>query len=337
MYQSSRGGKVYVPMDVDSRLLQNATPRFAKLLTNKYAQMSAEGVETDLRDNHGRQVSSHYIQEVFSALGDVLRDRELEWEYTLPDFGEQEVSHVGIGRDGTTTHILGMGYKETMAGTISFYNKAGNRLTTIYLGCAPEKGKGTFDGLFRREIEIVKKRFGQATYVGIADGAIDNWTFLAPLTETQIQDFFHVAEYIRKFAEATFRKAAEGKLFQEKYRTILRDEKDGAQQVLTAMKQGILKIKNTQKTEQARSAITYMENHKHKMDYSVYKELGYPIGSGVTEAACKTFIKQCLSQSGMKWTNESVDDVLMARALILSQGRWNQFWNKIDRFGHSAN
>jgi hypothetical protein len=325
-------------MDSDSRLLQGSTPRFAKMLTNKYAQMSAQGVEVDLRDNHGRQVSSHYVQVVFCALGAVLRDRELTWEYALPDLGAEEVSHIGIGRDGTTTHILGMGYKETMAGTISFYNKAGNRLTTIYLGCSPEKKKGTFDGLFRREIEIVKKRFANAKYIGIADGAVDNWTFLEPLTGVQIQDFFHVTEYIRKFAEAAFKKVAERKIFQEKYRTILRDEKDGAQQVLIAMKEGILKIKNAPKTEQAQSAITYMENHKHKMEYAEYKKSGYPIGSGVTEAACKTLVKHHLSQSGMKWTKESVDDILLARALILTDGRWNQFWNKIDRFGYfSAN
>lgn len=325
---------MYVPMDVESRLLQSATPRFAKILTNKYAQMSAEVVETDMRDNHGRQVSSHYVQQVFSAFGDVLRERELEWEYTLPDFGDQEVSHIGIGRDGTTTHILGVGFKETMAGTISFYNKAGNRLTTIYLGCSPEKKKETFDGLFRREIEIVRKCFPHAEYIGIADGAVDNWIFLTPLTETQIQDFFHVTEYIKKFAEATYKKAADVKSFQEKYRTILRDEENGALQVLTVMKKEILKIKEVHKVEQAQSAITYLENHKHKMDYVAYKKLGYPIGSGVTEAACKTLVKQRLSQSGMKWTKESVDDILLARALILSDGRWNQFWNKIDRFGY---
>lgn len=298
--------------------------------------MSAEGVEIDLRDNHGRQISSHYVQDVFSALGTVLRDRELEWEYALPDFESELVSTIGIGRDGTTTHILGVGYKETMAGTISLYNKAGKRLTTIYLGCAPEKKKGTFDGLFRREIEIVKKRFADSKYTGIADGAVDNWIFLEPLTEVQIQDFFHVAEYIKKFAEAAYKKPADGKIFQEKYRTILRDEEHGAQQVLTTMKEGILKIKNALKIEQAQSAITYIENHKHKMDYAEYKKLGYPIGSGVTEAACKTLIKQRLSQSGMKWTKESVDDILLARALILSDGRWTQFWNKIDRFGYSS-
>jgi hypothetical protein len=40
------------------------------------------------------------------------------------------------------------------------------------------------------------------------------------------------------------------------------------------------------------------------------------------------------SQSGMKWSKEGVDDILLARALILTDGQWNQFWNKIDRFGY---
>ena len=65
VYQSSRGGKLYVPMDAGSRLLSGATPRFAKILGSKYAQMSAEGVERDLEENHGRKISSHYVQKVF--------------------------------------------------------------------------------------------------------------------------------------------------------------------------------------------------------------------------------------------------------------------------------
>ena len=38
------------------------------------------------------------------------------------------------------------------------------------------------------------------------------------------------------------------------------------------------------------------------MKYADYQNEGYPIGSGVTEAACKTVAKQRLSQSGMRWT-----------------------------------
>jgi hypothetical protein len=324
-------------MDDGSRLLSNSTPRFAKILGSKYAQMSAQSVERDLAENHGRQISSHYVQNVFDSLGEVLRHRELEWEYALPDIGEDEVVCASFGRDGTTTPILKEGYKETMAGTITLYGKGHKRLTTIYLGCAPEKNKVSFDALFEREVALIKQKYPATKYIGLADGSHENWRVLDPMTTTQILDFFHAAEYIRIFAESYIKDVIERRIFQEKYRTIVRDEPHGAITFLEIMKQEIGGIKCAEKREKAQSAITYFENHKDKMAYKIYTDLGYPIGSGVTEAACKTLIKKRLSQSGMRWKKGNVDDILLARGLILTEGRWNQFWDKIDHIGYFAN
>ena len=69
------------------------------------------------------------------------------------------------------------------------------------------------------------------------------------------------------------------------------------------------------------------------MNYPEYLEDNLPIGSGVTEAACKTLIKQHLCCSGMKWTERGAGIILSLRALVITKGRWNQFWDKLDRYG----
>ena len=74
------------------------------------------------------------------------------------------------------------------------------------------------------------------------------------------------------------------------------------------------------------AAITYFANHKHQMHYSRYRKQSLPIGSGVTEAACKTLIKQRLCQSGMRWKDKGAGIVLSLRSLMLTRGRWQQFW-----------
>ena len=81
------------------------------------------------------------------------------------------------------------------------------------------------------------------------------------------------------------------------------------------------------------AAITYFSNHLHQMDYWRYAAAGYPIGSGVTEAACKTLVKQRLCCSGMRWTTAGAQTILSLRALVKTDCRWNQFWDKITRFG----
>jgi hypothetical protein len=58
-----------------------------------------------------------------------------------------------------------------------------------------------------------------------------------------------------------------------------------------------------------------------------------PIGSGGTEAACKTLVKQRLCGSGMRWKSQGAKVVLSLRALVQTTNRWQQFWDKINQFG----
>ena len=69
------------------------------------------------------------------------------------------------------------------------------------------------------------------------------------------------------------------------------------------------------------------------MNYPEQVEKNLPIGSGVTEAACKTLVKQRLCGSGMRWKEKGKKVVLSLRALMQSKGRWQQFWDNIDQFG----
>ena len=82
-------------------------------------------------------------------------------------------------------------------------------------------------------------------------------------------------------------------------------------------------------------AISYIGNHLPRMDYHLHGLLGLPIGSGVTEAACKSVVKERLCGSGMKWGSQGAADVLELRAMVKSKGRWEEFWSKAARFGFS--
>jgi hypothetical protein len=85
--------------------------------------------------------------------------------------------------------------------------------------------------------------------------------------------------------------------------------------------------------EKLQRAITSFSNHPHQMDYANYRANHFPIGSGVTEAACKTLVKQRLCCSGTRWKEKGASIVLSLRALVLTQTRWEQFWGKIDQYG----
>ncbi len=90
-----------------------------------------------------------------------------------------------------------------------------------------------------------------------------------------------------------------------------------------------------EKRDSLEQAITYFENQKKRMNYSRNIDNNLPIGSGVTEAACKVLVKQRLCGSGMRWKEKGAAAVLALRALSYTEGRWKQFWQKIDVAGVS--
>jgi hypothetical protein len=85
--------------------------------------------------------------------------------------------------------------------------------------------------------------------------------------------------------------------------------------------------------EKAKKVLTYYQNNKHMMNYPDRLKKDQPMGSGVTEAACKVIVKQRLCKSGAKWKNKGAGIVLSLRCLSRSEGYWDHFWGKVNQYG----
>jgi hypothetical protein len=145
--------------------------------------------------------------------------------------------------------------------------------------------------------------------------------------------FFHASEYLTKVSKAAFKRSDQtNQWYQKSYHT-LKEEKDGAELILSQMKVFLNKKIKEDKKAIIQSAITYFTNHLHQMDYCKYRQNNWPIGSGVIEAACKVIIKQRLCNSGMRWKDYGAKTVLALRCFNKSDGMWEQFWNKVNRYG----
>jgi len=298
--------------------------------------MSSGKVAEDLLDNHGRRLSRDYIQKLSGEVGELIEQKETEWTYALPN-NITDTQVISIGRDGTTMPIRSEGYREAMNGTISFYDGEQKRLHTIYMAQAPQYGKLDFNTRFSQEITRIKQQFPDAVYIGLADGAIDNWTFLEPYVDESILDYWHVCEYLTKASKAYSRSTYEKKEWLKNARKRLKEEPGAAKALLEEIKGFRKKRKVGKKAkEELETAITYFTNHLHQMDYYTYAAKNYPIGSGVTEAACKVIIKQRTNQSGMRWYIDRSQKILNIRALHRTKGRWKQFWKYIDQLGIAA-
>lgn len=334
VYQSCKGGAIYCPLDQSARIIVNSTPRHAQMVSWKFAHMPSTEVEQDFLKNHGRKIHRRTAKDLAEVVASIAQSKEESWTYELPDLPEP-VATVSLGLDGANL-LYKEGYRIAMCGTIALYDDEGNRMHTVYTAAAPEYGKATFIKRFSVEIEKMKARFPDATYVGVADGAPDNWTFLDPVTSFQILDFYHVSEYVAEAAEAIY----PGKKMQTQRKSWLRTtlhelkhDAGKAKRLWMELKKAMPGNKRIASEEKLDKARTYFKNHWHQMIYPQALENKLPIGSGVTEAACKTLVKQRMCKSGMRWKEQGASMLLTLRALAKSTGHWDAFWSKMNRYG----
>lgn len=333
IYQSSKGGRGYCPLEYQARIITTATPKLAKMVSSKYAEMCGAHVQKDLAENHGRSLSKSHIQAISDVVGSLASVKEAAWTYTLPTL-EREVASVAVGLDGTCMMMCEDGARQAMVGTVALYDAEGERLHTLYTAARPEYGKQVFFQQLEQEVTRVKQAYPTATYVGVADGATDNWTFLERYTDIQTVDFFHAAGYVGQVGQAVFPTEAEPS-WTDTTCHALKHTDDAAAQICGEMQQFLTRPLSPSVRATIDTAVTYFKNQGPRMTYAQNLAAHLPIGSGVTEAACKVIVKQRLCGAGMRWKDHGASVVLTLRCLRYTEGRWAQFWQKIDRYGFS--
>lgn len=334
VYQSSKGGSTYSPLDHAARIIVNSTPKFAQMVSWKYAEMAAPQVQKDLEQNHKRSSSRATLRDIADVVGTIAQTKEESWTYAIPEL-PKPVATISIGLDGANV-LYHEGYREAMCGSITLYDADGNRMFSSYCAEAPEYGKASFLERFTREVQKFKNRFPGAIYVGVADGAPDNWRFLKPLVRECILDFYHVSEYVSEAADALYagktKKEKRQKWYEETLHN-LKHNKGEAQRLNQELQKAQPSNHYPTTIAKLEKVKTYFKNHWRQMEYAQALENHHPIGSGVTEAACKVLIKSRMCRSGMRWKEEGASMLLTLRALICSTGVWDDFWAKINNYG----
>jgi len=335
IYQTARGGETYCPLEKCAGMVITFTPKFAKMLTSKVSGTNTREVIRDLRENHGRPIALSHAQKIVDFVGSMAQAADEAWTYETPK-PDAPVKTVAIGVDGAHMLMVQDGWRQAMVGTIALYDRLGERLHTTYIGASPELGRETFIRRMEKEIATVKREFPRALFMGIADGAPTNWEFLEKHTEVQVLDFYHATEYLTGVANVVFpvdKDAREDWLQKACHR--MKHDRGGAR---TNVKM-ISTLRNSRKLKKdedkvLEGAANYFRNNLPRMNYQLQVSCNRPIGSGVTEAACKVIIKQRLCGSGMRWKPEGAGAIISLRCLNQSDARWDHFWKKSQDVGY---
>lgn len=337
VYQSSQGGKTFVPLEAYARVLCHSSPQLANCIASRYTEVCAAKVQDGFADSNQIKIDVNLIQEISRGLGRVALNKEDYWTYR-PAVAAELVATIGLGIDGALVPILHEpDWRQVMVGTITLYDKEGGVLHTAYFAKAPQAGKERFQRQLDREVACYKKWYPDALWVGVSDGAEDLRRLLTPHCHQLVLDFYHVAEYVAGAAGTMQEnKGPEArKAWLEEALHDLKHQEGEAAALLGRMEQQLEQYaKGSEDVKKLEAAVSYFSNNLDRMDYAACLEEKLPIGSGITEAACKTLVKSRFCGAGMRWHGNSMEQLLSLKSLRDSSGRWEQFWSRIEQRGY---
>ena len=217
------------------------------------------------------------------------------------------------------------GYREVGCATLSFCDKDGKALAAVRMARMPEPHKTSLKEMLKAEVAAALEQRPDLRLVKAADGANDNWTFLTdelPAGE-EVVDFFHAAEHLNAAIAAAYGDGTvEARRRFNDLRHVLLEEDGGVKRVIRAL---VYLRDQHPRLERIATELEYFRKRQRRMKYAEMKAQGLPIGTGVTEAACKTLVSQRLKQSGMRWGHPGGQAVLNLRSWAQSD-RFDQAW-----------
>ena len=139
---------------------------------------------------------------------------------------------------------------------------------------------------------------------------------------TLVLDILHVTEYVWDAANARWGETAPERLpwMAQALTWLLEDHLDD---LLYHLDVQAPNLTPTQQTTFARVS-AYLRRNRPFMDYQRYLALGWPIGTGVVEGACRHLVKDRFEQAGMRWSLPGAQTMLDLRTVAFN-GDWLAF------------
>ena len=339
-YYCQRCHQSFVPYDAVVGLDDEISPGLRPLVCLAGTLLPfADAAQDVLRRYAGVQVSASTVLRCTEAAGQRLRAQQREGRMVQPTQAEpgwtgprpagQPVAYVGL--DAFSVPMQGPG-----AG------RAESRMLYTALLYTPDKKHCRYLVDFELDVLAAQVR-SQAGACGVAAvrdliAVTDGGNGLEEALQRHLADdlvtvldWYHAAQHLCDFAKVLHDgDEAAGAAWACQAQGILYEQ--GGEALLTHLSEVRLPARpRAEVGEELRKLIGYFENNRHRTDYPRYRQRGWDIGSGPTEAGCK-IIGERLKGSGMRWVEDGAATVGALRALYVSGPKlWDGFWSQPHR------
>jgi len=327
-----------------------ATPALAEWVARAATDTTQDTVRADLKRDRGVAWSVETLRAVIAETWQGMAPhahaaqvaRVLAWLEPADASRGSRKPVLAAGRDGVFVPIRGDdSSREAATATLSVSDRAGRRLGTVYLGQMPEPGQETLsDQLTRLITDVLSQwpgplpRLAYVTDAGHHPTEYDERVLkpmrhprrpAEPLQWEWVLDSYHASEYIHKLSEALFRDPHRARAWARKMCRWLKTKPHAIYRILHSAAAIRSRRLVVGQSKVYRAAYDYLRNHIKHLDYMRDRRNHLPIGSGVTEAACKTVFTQRLKRSGMAWSVAGGQRIVDLRVIHLS-GVWEQVY-----------
>lgn len=346
-----RNGSTIVPLELDAGLMHGATPALAYALAEGYARrpsrLQHEVMCAARREPPSRSTTERICKAIGGAMGASVGRIEtiIRTDEAMP----QSAHGISIGLDRTSVPMqepaadptrrpkrtesyertpppaIDVNYRMAYVGTVSVVNADGQALVSRRYGASADLGPEELLARMMADVRHLHRQDPSLPIGVVQDGAPEMWNLVRDGLREQagVEEWFEaidrhhllerLADVLRLggFTEAWRRdKVAEW--------SAALDEDANTIDVIEAFVRDLRERAAPTPCEKLYEHLTYVENNKDRMRYAALLDAGLPVGSGVTEGACKSLVMTRAKRCGQRWEAEGIDAVLVLRGLLMS-------------------
>jgi len=346
-----RNGPTIVPLELDAGLMHGATPALTYALTEGYARrpsrLQHEVMCAARREPPSRSTTERICKAIGGAMGgSVARiERLIRTHETVPR-GAHGIS-MGLDRtsvpmqepaedptrrpkrtepyERTPPAAIDVNYRMAYVGTVSVVNADGRALVSRRYGASADMGPEEILTRMMADVRHLHQQDPSLPIGAVQDGAPEMWNLVrAGLREQAgIDEWFEAIDrhhLLERLADV-LRLGGNTQAWRRDKLTewgAALDQDANAIDVIEAFVRDLRDRAAPELCEKLYEHLTYIENNKDRMRYAALLEAGLPIGSGVTEGACKSLVMTRAKRCGQRWEAEGIDAVLVLRGLLMS-------------------
>jgi hypothetical protein len=319
------------------------TPLQLSYLVHFASLVSFEQAAKFLMQHHGVYASASTSRRQTEAIGasaEAIQDEQakavLHQKSLENDFVPEETMKQAISSDGSYIALRGNIYAEVKTAVIGEIHENSHRLKqrpdqevkmsniTYFSRMAPSE---TFIELSIGETD--RRGFLQAKHVcAVADGAewIQHFIDAHRADAVRILDFYHATGYLSTI-ETLVRNAGtklEESWLEEQCHEL---KHHGPKKVLEEIHH---LLRDHPQIEELEKSVNYLQKREQLMQYPLFQQQGWPIGSGSAESSHISVVQSRLGGAGMYWEPRNVNPMLSLRIGICND-RWNETRNQAFR------